>query len=115
MWNFFPRAFADEEVWNTHLSELDALIQHADDIEAKIAFVLWPNLRIVKSTGSLTAKVAGYLNERGIPSLDLGQHYQDRDPNELIANSMDAHAGEAAHAEVAQFLFEMLAPWEASE
>jgi hypothetical protein len=111
-WSYLRQSYGDNEVWNEHMQELNALINHARKIDAKIGFVVWPNLRDVGGSKDITNKVSRYLASKGIVVLDLTKHYENKDSNDLIVNSMDAHPNEAVNAEVAQLLYQIMAPWD---
>jgi len=111
-WKYFKRLYRNNDVWNTHLQELDALINYADRVDARIGFVIWPNLIDVSGSKDITYRLSDYLSGKGIIAIDLSKLFEKRNSNELVVNSMDAHPNEVIHAEVAQLLYRVLAPWD---
>lgn len=59
----------------------------------------------------ITNRIYNYLKEKGIIALDLSKPFEERKPEELIVNSMNAHPNKAVHAEVSQLLYRELALW----
>ena len=111
-WSHLKRLYDNDDVWNVHLLELDALVNYAKKIDAKIGFIVWPNLLDVRGSKDITNKVSNYLNSKGVMVFDLTKHYKNRDSNDLTANSMDAHPNEAVNAEVSQLLYQTSALWD---
>ncbi|MHC4454737.1 MAG: hypothetical protein ACYSWS_08590, partial [Planctomycetota bacterium] len=111
-WEFLKKSYNDYNTWKTHTQELDSLIGYADQVNAKIAFVVWPNLRDVTGSTDIISKVSNYLDNRDAIVFDLSKYFEKRDPNELIVNPMDGHPNRKTNAEVAQLLYESLSPWD---
>ncbi len=78
----------------------------------KVGFIVWPNMRDVVGGKDIKNKVSCYLANKGIVVIDLAKHYKNKDSNDLTVNSMDAHPNEMVNAEVAQLLYQTLAPWD---
>ncbi len=110
-WHYLKQSYSDKDIWNAHLLELDALISYADEVDARIGFLIWPNLRDVNGSKVITNKVSEYLVNKGITVLNLTKHYENRSVSELIVNSLDAHPNERVNAEVAKLLYDEFAPW----
>jgi len=85
-WKYVRQAYNNGDVWKAHLQELDALIEYANRVDAKIGFIVWPNLRDVSGSKDITYRVSNYLNNKGVMALDLSRRFEKRDANELIVN-----------------------------
>lgn len=105
-WEHTQRSYADPEIWKTHAEELQAIIDHARGRNINLIVVVFPNLRFVKGSEQITAKVASFFNQNDVPVLDLAPMLEDRDPQTLIVSPLDAHPNESVHAFVADRLFE---------
>jgi len=105
---YLHAAYNDELIWKLHRKELDAFIQFAGIIDAKIFFVIWPDLIDIAYSEELTRKVTQYLASRKAKLLDLTAHFIDDSPDELIVNSLDGHPNENVHRRVGRLLHEIL-------
>lgn len=100
--------YSDPQVWETHAAELRRIVEDSRARGFSLTVVVFPHLLNVEGTRSITAKVAELLRAEGVGVLDLGPLLADRDPSELVVNSVDAHPSVALHREVALRLHEML-------
>lgn len=107
---YLKRSYTDDNVWKTHTQELNALIAYADQTDAKIIFIIWPFLKDVDGSKYITSKIFKYLKNKGVMAFNLSKHFEKRDPDTLIVNSLDAHPNVAVNAEISQLLYEALLP-----
>ena len=90
-WNYLNDAYSNKEVWLEHTRELDALVQYSKEKNAKIIFVIWPNMIKIKESKVITDKVYSYLKDNGVEVINLTNHFEGKNPSTLIVNSLDAH------------------------
>jgi hypothetical protein len=69
-----------------------------------LVVVVFPNLRDIKCSGAITSKVSEFFRDRKVRVLDLQPLLENRDPEQLVVNSLDAHPNEALNKEVADLL-----------
>ncbi len=110
-WDYLKHAYNDGSIWEAHKRELLDLVTYARRNDADIAFVVWPNLQDIDGSSEFTSRVAGFLHEHGVQTIDLARYFAGRRSGSLVVNSMDQHPNVSANAEVAQLVYESLSPW----
>lgn len=103
-WDRLRRAYADPGVWAEHASELDAIVAWCRKRHIPLIVLIIPHLADVSGTAPMTARVAAYCRDRGLPTLDLTGRLSGRKPADMMVNSVDSHANAALNAEMAGWL-----------
>lgn len=107
-WNYLKHAYSDTKTWNTHKQELNDIIDFSNQAGSEIVFIVWPNLKNIDGSFEFTSKVVEFLNNKKVGVIDLTTHFQNRDPESLIVNAMDAHPNEKTNMEVAELVYQLL-------
>lgn len=111
-WNYLRSAYNNTKIWKSHEQELLEFINYANQINSEIAFVVWPNLRDIEGSFEFTSKVCAFIERHNVKFLDIGEHFFGRNPDNLIVNKLDGHPNIDINTEVAQFVYELLSPWD---
>lgn len=83
-----------------HRQELLRLVSLARNRGAQPLAVVWPRLTDLKNTSRLTAKIAEFMRDQGVPAIDLSERFAERDRGDLMASRLDGHPHRRLHQEV---------------
>lgn len=103
-------AYADEGVWAAYEEELQAVIDWTAAENIELIVLLWPNLRDIAGSKSLTDPVGSYFNEQGVRVVDMGEILVSENPTNLTVNLFDAHPSIYSHERAAEALAAILQP-----
>jgi hypothetical protein len=110
--SYLERAYRDQKVWIAHAQELQKVINYADDIDAKITFIVWPKLTDIDGSLEFTAKVTDFLKQQQVTVINLSDNFAGRISEDLVINAWDGHPNIAVNAEVAELLYKSISPWD---
>jgi hypothetical protein len=103
-WQYLERCHNNPAIWRTHQAELLDIINYARSFNVKLIVIVFPNLRFVKSSEDMTAKVATFFRQNNVRALDLAPLLEGQNPTNLMVNALDAHPSKSLHREVAELL-----------
>jgi len=103
-WETLQGAYGDPKVWARHEDELSDLAAYCRERGIKLIVIVFPMLQAPAESASLTGKVLGVFEKRGVTVMDLTPVLSGRPVRELVVNPLDAHPNEAVHREVGELL-----------
>lgn len=105
-WEYLKQAYSDPDIWQQHLNEINKIIDYAEDINAPLRIIVWPNLLSIDESSEFTEKVVGYLNSQGLDVIHLTEFLSGRDPLDMIVNRLDGHPNTSLSKEVAELAYQ---------
>jgi len=111
IWDDYRRqCYSSEDVWNTHKNELLDIVHFCERERIEFFVLVIPNLCSIEASRPITSRVAGLFADHGVQVVDLTDILAGRDPADMVVNPSDAHANESLNREIAERLFEVIAP-----
>jgi hypothetical protein len=98
----------DERIWQIHKNEILDIVNYAEDKNAELITVVFPQLTNIKRSREFTSKVVDLLNHNQVRVIDLADILSEREPLELVVSQLDAHPSVLLHREVASLLFKII-------
>lgn len=99
----------DQQVWQTHESQLTEIVSFCRDRGMAIRVVLMPFPESPKAKRLATkvhTKLSEFFGRMDVPLLDLMPVVQGYEPEDLMVNAQDRHPNERAHALFAQAIWD---------
>lgn len=106
--NYLKECFASDKVMALHQADLQAVIQYANENDAKLVVVLFPFLEDVKGSAELMQPVKNYLQAQQVPFIALDESLKLMEPAQMMVNKNDGHPNEKVHQLVADSLIALM-------
>lgn len=107
----FLRAAYDGAYWEHQKARLNYLVDFCRSHGGQIEVVLFPFLHRLDREyeyEAAHAKISGFLNERGVPVLDLLQVFRRHAAERLVVGRFDSHPNDRAHEIAASVIIQFL-------
>lgn len=114
-WEYYYAAYDNSFIWEIHQSEIDRMIAYADEVDARLLVVIFPNMRDpVRSVGYVD-RVAQYMELNGVSEIlklyDAAAAWAIED--RLVSN-VDSHASAAFSRYVGELIYDQFFAGETS-
>jgi hypothetical protein len=109
--DYILESYSNEKAMALHKIELDAIVNEANEMGAKLYFIVWPTLADIKVTEEICDVISRYLRSKGVEVLNIADHFDSEDPSKYVNSSLDAHPNALAHAKAAELLYNLTSPW----
>jgi hypothetical protein len=106
--NLLLRSFTKPEVWSLHQTQLQEVVDYANETRTRLVVIVFPVLTQVEESAPMTRMVATYFRSKGVEAIDMSDLLVGRNPMELIANPWDMHPNVSTHTLAAHELFRIL-------
>lgn len=113
---YLEKCFSDHSVWEHHCGQLQQVIdlQHRSELKTveetpadrKLIVIVYPNLKDIPATRSLSDKVAGFFESQGVDVVNMADLLSEYSPEEITVNVFDGHANEMANGVLAEHLYQ---------
>jgi hypothetical protein len=106
-WDYYYTNYDNSYIWGIHQGELDRMIAYANDNDARLIVVIFPNMRDpVRSVGYVD-RVAQYMESNGVTDiLKLYDAAAAWNIEERVVSSVDSHASAAFSRYVGELIYD---------
>ena len=102
--NFIKEAYAQEDILNTHFQDLDKIIDYCESKSIPLVVIIIPFVNLIEESNEIYGiKVEGYLDKRGVVSINLCEdtYLINLKLEEIVVNDYDYHLSELGHKHIA--------------
>ncbi|MCH2370785.1 MAG: SGNH/GDSL hydrolase family protein [Pirellulales bacterium] len=117
---YLQECYSNEMVWQHHRQQLQQVIelQHRGELNIveetssarKLIVIVYPNLKDIAATRSMSDKVADFFERQGVPVVNMADVLSGFSPKEITVNALDGHANEMVNRLLAEHLYKNFFP-----
>lgn len=101
-------AHMDDALWDQQVPRLYEFVAWAQNHNARLIVLVWPQLAEVEASAPATARVRDFFVSQGIRVVDMTGVLRGRSVSEITVNRFDSHPGVEAHRLVAEQLYQAI-------
>jgi hypothetical protein len=106
-WDYYYAAYDNSVIWAIHQDEIDRMIAYANDSDARLIVVIFPNMRDPVRSVAYVDRVAQYMESQGVTDIlklyDAAAAWKIED--RLVSN-VDSHASAAFSRYVGELIYD---------
>ncbi len=106
-WEYYYAAYDNHFIWEIHQTELDRVIGYAEQSDARLVVVIFPNMRDPVQSVAYVDRVAQYMELQGVTEiLKLYDAAAAWTIEERIVSNVDSHASAAFSRHVGELIYD---------
>ncbi|MCC6802939.1 MAG: hypothetical protein IT319_08645 [Anaerolineae bacterium] len=98
-------AHMDDALWEQQVPRLYEFVVWAQNHNARLIVLVWPQLAEVEASTPATARVRDFFTSQGVPVVDMTDVLRGRRVSEITVNRFDSHPNVEAHRLAADQLY----------